>query len=191
MPNNALEIESGAELEKFLPDFVEINGRDYIVLTGYEGTGRCFWCGGELKGKLKRYCRGHMLEYYRHFEWSSARQWCGERQEWRCANCGKQCDASTLEVHHIVPLKGEKRFISAFNLPWNLIGFCHACHQEVHAAMRPPPKNRRGRDPWEEAGKVGQAIMPLFGQQPPAPTAQGIEPLPEAQKPVDFKLRAS
>lgn len=88
MPETALEIISGAELLRFQPNVVEINGQDYQVLTGYEGTGRCFWCGGELRGKLKRYCYGHMILYYRYFEWGSARRWCIERSEGRCANCG-------------------------------------------------------------------------------------------------------
>lgn len=163
MPETALEIESGAELLRFQPNEVEINGRLYLVLTGYEGTGhRCFWCGGELKGKLKRYCYGHMLLYYRHFEWSSARAWCIERQEGRCANCDV-FQGDRLEVHHIVPLDGSPRYFTAFNIWWNLMGFCHDCHQEVHAAMRPLPavRSRTIGDSWIEAKRRGQAIMEL------------------------------
>lgn len=158
MPDTALEIESGWELERFIPGTVLIDGQDYLILTGHEGTGRCFWCGGILKGKLKHYCYGHGKEYYRHFEWGSARKWCYRRQEGKCANCGMH-RGRRLEVHHIVPLDGGPRFFSPFNLPWNLIGFCHDCHQDIHAAMRPPKKS--SLDSWRLAEAIGQFIMPL------------------------------
>lgn len=143
---SALEIESGAELERFDLGCVLIGDREYTVLTGYEGTGRCFWCGAKLTGKLKRYCYGHMKEYYRHFEWGSAFRWALERAEDKCQNCGANqqfiqegwSSRTNLRVHHIVPLKGESRYFSAFNLPWNLVALCHPCHLEIHAIMRPP-----------------------------------------------------
>lgn len=126
---------------------------EYSILTGFEGTGRCFWCGGELKGKLKRYCYGHMTEYYQHFEWGSASRWALKRAGQRCENCG---DNYKMEVHHIVPLKGKKRYFTAFNLPWNLIAFCHSCHQTVHAIMR---GKTAPLDSWEKARSQGQAVM--------------------------------
>lgn len=142
--HSALEIESGAELERFDLGMVVIGGTRYTVLTGFEGTGKCFWCGGVLKGKLKRYCRGHMVEYYRHFEWASASRWARERAGNKCENCG--CAEwyirngynlrTQLEVHHIVPLRGAARYFTVYNLPWNLIALCKACHQEVSAVMR-------------------------------------------------------
>ncbi|KKN57900.1 hypothetical protein LCGC14_0557310, partial [marine sediment metagenome] len=39
----------------------------------------------------------------------------------------------------IVPLLGERRQFTAYNLPWNLIVLDHWCHVELHAAMRLPP----------------------------------------------------
>lgn len=158
MPELALEIQSGQELERYQPNEVLIGGQAYKVLTGWEGTGRCFWCGGELKGKLRRYCYGHMKEYYRHFEWRSARNWCCERQEGLCANCGANHGYS-LEVHHIVPLKGTPRYFTAFNLPWNLIGFCHECHQEVHAVMRPQKEKPSKVSVYELAREQGQLVF--------------------------------
>jgi len=175
MAESALEIETGWELQRFDLGTVMISGTRYTVLTGFEDTGLCFWCGGVLKGKLKRYCRGHMTEYYRHFEWASARRWCIERQDGRCANCGiKQGSViginhngwkmlqGALEVHHIIPLCGEKRYFSAFNLPWNLIGFCHDCHQEVHAVMREASKP----DPFALAIARGQGVFAEFLDRP-------------------------
>jgi hypothetical protein len=177
MPETALEIQSGAELLTFQPNEIELYGQKYLILTGHEGTGRCWWCGAELTGnKLKRWCWGHGKEYYRHFQWGPARNWCCERQHGICANCGwhadlyppdswhydwypEHYDIYALEVHHIVPLEGRPRFLSAFNLPWNLVGLCHACHQKLHAAMRPPA--RSSPDPWVWAEAVGQSVMPL------------------------------
>jgi len=116
---------------------------DYRTMTGYEGIGNCFWCGRVLQRERQRYCRqglvdrqhgliAHWLEYYRHFNWTFARAWCFERYEKRCANCNRVGS----EMHHIIPLEGTDRGWSYFNLPWNLILFCHDCHQEVHAVMR-------------------------------------------------------
>ena len=159
---SALEIESGAELVQFDLGTVRINDTDYEVLTGYEGTGKCFWCGGYLKGKLKRYCYGHMAEYYRHFFWGSASQWALEKAEHKCQNCGKEegrlnsyTDRTNLEVHHIVPLNGGSRTFSAFNLPWNLVVLCHECHVEIHKH----PKVIR--DSWVNAKQKGQEVMEL------------------------------
>lgn len=187
MADTALEIQSGAELERFIPGTVVIKRTTYRVFTGFESPDRrCFWCGGPLKGKLKRYCYGHMQEYYRHFEWQYASEWCIERYDHRCANCGREglhkryglpksryvtfmngaeivkveepYNFVKLEVHHIVPLNGVRVQFSAFHLPWNLICFCHDCHLEIGAAMRPekPPV-----DPWDRALQAGQILLPL------------------------------
>ena len=159
MPELAFEIESGQELEQYQPNQVMIQGTRYYILTGYEGTGRCFWCGKEFDAKSRarqrHYCYGHMREYYRHFEWGSARDWCYKRQEGKCANCGRYCGYK-LEVHHIVPLNGRARYFSAFNLPWNLIGLCHDDHQEIHAAKRPPKGQLPGEDIFDSATRRGQ-----------------------------------
>ena len=161
MLNTALEIQSGFELERFIPDIVIVGRTEWQVLTGFEGSGRCWWCGAELKGKSKKWCWGHGHEYYKHFAWTQARNWCCERQDGVCANCWRAFGENiyALEVHHIVPLNGLPRLMTAFNLPWNLIGFCHDCHQEVHAAMRPPKQSTM--DSWRLADAVGQGVMPL------------------------------
>jgi hypothetical protein len=148
---NALDIRTGEELEHFDMGEIEIYERRYTALTGYENTERrCWWCGGELKGKALHYCRGHMKLYYNNFNWQYAAFEARKRAGDRCENCGASEGTigdrgagtlmTNLRVHHIVPLKGESRFFSAFNLPWNLVVLCHACHLEVHVAMRPPAK---------------------------------------------------
>ncbi len=109
----------------------------FHYMTGFEGTGTCFWCGGQLQGRATRYCRKehHWRLYVRHFCWSWARPWCFKRYGYRCANCGSDLYGHG-EAHHIVPLNGGERLWTPWNLPWNLIALCHSCHQDVHAAMR-------------------------------------------------------
>ncbi len=128
----------------------------YQIITGYEGTGACFWCGEELEGK-RRFCghrSGHWTLYANHFYWTYARTWCIKRYDHRCANCSKTSlevgkileesgvyyspysPAFSLQAHHIISLKGEIRDVTPYNLPWNLICLCHYCHISVHAAMR-------------------------------------------------------
>ena len=178
---NWSEVNSAAELLTWVPadyrlrssiDGRPIYGRYY--LTGFELTGRCWWCDSELTGRQRKYCRskhhdeeGHWHIYYKHFSWTYARSWCNERQKGICANCGwrpARYDENEpnytwycLEVHHIIPLNGEERQLTPFNLPWNLIGFCHGCHLEIHAAMRPGP--RPPPDPFELAIAKGQLVM--------------------------------
>ncbi len=175
MVESALDIVTAEELVRFDLGTVLINRRSYTVLTGYEGVVRqCFWCGGELAGRLKRYCRGHMKEYYNHFDWGYAKDWCVERYEHKCANCGiAQGDIplvgsyevrSGMEVHHIIPLDGGSRQFTPYNLPWNLIALCHTCHLEVHVAMREEvvKKIKAAADPFELANTRGQAVMETF-----------------------------
>lgn len=137
---NALDIQSGQELERFDLGTVKVGGVDYQLLTGYEGNEErlCYWCGKKLTGKLKRYCYGCMTEYYNHFNWEYASFEAKKRADYQCENCGVKDpwqSSTKLEVHHIVPLKGG-RFFSAYNLPWNLVVLCHKCHLEIHGIMR-------------------------------------------------------
>jgi hypothetical protein len=156
MVETALEIETVDDLLRFCPAEITIGHTKYFVLTGFEGTGRCFWCGSVLKGKLLRYCYGHMTEYYNHFNWGYASFEAKKRADGLCQNCGLK--SINLEVHHIIPLNGETRFFSAFNLPWNLIALCHDCHMEIHRAMR-PPKTSKVIDIFELARARGQQVF--------------------------------
>lgn len=175
MVESALDIVSAEELLRFDLGTVVINRRHYTILTGYEGMERkCFWCGESLTGsKLKRYCYGHMKLYYRHFDWGYAKDWCIERYEHRCANCGMHEDEipkvgtyytrSGMEVHHIIPVNGESRQFTAFNLPWNLIALCHDCHLDIHAVLRGEvrEKVKAAQDIFVLAIARGQAVMEL------------------------------
>ena len=137
-----------------------LTGRDtygiYHIITGYEGTGKCFWCGDELAGKRRRFCGGCLTQYEKHFYWPYARSWCIKRADHKCENCGEEEKTigyylqSSLEAHHIISLNGEQRAATPYNIPWNLICFCHYCHLEVGAAMRPPK--------WGKAGRIEVAL---------------------------------
>ena len=176
IPVNKAELES----------FIIREGRDRIgtfhYLTGYEGTGLCFWCGGELSGRQLRYCRrgkgddAHWLQYHQHFNWNNARAWCLERSGHRCANCGARGSCFednqyirgtvSLEVHHILPLNASTRPWTPYNLPWNLISLCHDCHLEIHVVLRVASRP----DLWDLAAGMGQGVfeeMLLLGRKIP------------------------
>ncbi len=150
--------------------FIPLEGHDsigdYHIFTGYEGTGVCWWCGGELPRRSKRWCRqdrgtddAHWHQYYRHFAWGYAVNWCFQRYDFHCANCGlagaDRGGDQGLEVHHIVPLEARPRAWSVFNLPWNLILLCHECHMELHRVMREASRP----DPFDMALKKGQLVF--------------------------------
>jgi len=151
----ALNIQSGAELEKFDLGEIVILHTKYRILTGYEALeNKCWFCGSNIEqGKRKaHFCRKQQykgedscsVKYHRHFDWTYASSWAMRRAGGKCENCGAQRvirqhgwdSRVNLEVHHIVPLQGSERYFSPFNLPWNLIVLCHDCHVELHAAMK-------------------------------------------------------
>jgi len=144
-----------------IPDGPAVKARDnhgeYQVMTGLEGTGACWLCGADPGGKrYRRYCWGHGKIYYELFHWNYAVPAALERAGYLCENCGAAGDHSaSLEVHHIIPLEGGPRLWTFLNLPWNLITFCHDCHLEIHAVMRP--------DGWDKilrkAESRGQLVL--------------------------------
>lgn len=147
----------------------------FTVITGYEGTGHCFWCGDDIEGR-RRYCAGHKgcwTRYQEHFAWGYAKARCLKRYDYKCANCGRIGvnlymgeDITNLRVHHIIPLNGEERAVSVYNIFWNLICLCHDCHMELHTIMRPPKIDKNlAVDSWEEAVKVGQSIFSFRATQ--------------------------
>jgi len=117
----------------------------YTVITGFEGTGRCFWCGKDISGR-RRFCKkgsGCWTRYQEHFNWGYAKSQCLKRYDYRCANCGVEGiglymgeNMTNLRAHHIIPLNGEDRAVSVYNIFWNLICLCHKCHLLIHAVMR-------------------------------------------------------
>ena len=113
------------------------------ICTGYETERRpwepkgvCFWCGGILPPRRRRYyCDAHQDEYYRHFWWISAQPWCMERYNHTCADCGKRAE----EAHHIIPLpEGATRTVHPLNRPENLVALCCKCHGKRHTKPKLP-----------------------------------------------------
>lgn len=148
----------------------------YTIITGFEGTGGCFWCGKKLEGR-RRFCghqSGHWTRYQEHFNWGYARAGCLNRYKFRCANCGTEApemplsywEASAsvlgkqLKAHHIIPLEGIFRAMSPFNISWNLICLCHRCHLEIHTLMRELTKPAI-KDMFELARDRGQAVFDI------------------------------
>lgn len=70
---------------------------------------------------------------------------------------------TNLQVHHIVPLNGQGRYYSAYNLPWNLIVFCTTCHLLIAAVMRGAAAVRRfdeqRQDVFRLAASAGQGMF--------------------------------
>jgi hypothetical protein len=122
-----------------IPDGPLVTGKDshgkYFIMTGLEGSGKCWLCGADPGGKNRRYCWGHGTRYCELFIWTYASSAALKRDHHRCRNCGGT--AGGIEVHHIIPLEGRSRFCTHYNLPWNLITLCHYCHMEIHTIMRP------------------------------------------------------
>jgi hypothetical protein len=139
----------------------------FTVITGFEGTGRCFWCGKDIEGR-RRFCKGHTgcwTKYQEHFSWGYAKSKCIKQANRCCTNCGVREDVrgyymiSTLEVHHIIPLRGKDRVMNVYNIWWNLICLCHDCHMGLHRMMRLKKHDYKPPNTLEEALKVGQSIM--------------------------------
>lgn len=109
-------------------------------MTGHEKVGQCYWCGAEAK-KTKsyytRYCsKQHRYLYLVHFRWEYAVENVFTRirtiDGYICEMCNNKFDSFNIEVHHIIPLNGENRFMSQKNRPENLLGLCLPCHKETH-----------------------------------------------------------
>jgi 5-methylcytosine-specific restriction endonuclease McrA len=116
----------------------------YSLLTGHEGTGQCWWCGGEYPDRRpRRFCSRDCAEAYAgQFVWTIA---AGRalRLHPTCADCGAGYSrirgVRNLEVHHLAPLNGEDRNHSLKNRPDNLVVLCHDCHMKRHHP-EPEPK---------------------------------------------------
>jgi hypothetical protein len=105
----------------------------YFNFTGYEGEG-CFWCGKKIKKNRRYCCKEHQDEYFRHFFWLDARDWCLKRYDNTCQGCGSRKD---LEVHHIDPVGKDGYGWHIKNRPENIIPLCVKCHGKTRAKVIP------------------------------------------------------
>jgi hypothetical protein len=134
---NVLKFTNGKQLDSFVQTKTKKGKYVVFVLTGHEKKKKCcFWCGKKLTGRQLRYCcTNHRTEYYRHFDWNYAADWCRKRYNYTCDICKSHypLDKSKFAVHHITPLRGRYRSFSVYNLPWNLQLLCVEDHKKIHA----------------------------------------------------------
>lgn len=105
----------------------------YKILTGTEGTGKCWWCGADYPDKhARRYCSTKCRSLYQDsFYWLWASEKALKQAGYQCQACGVR-GKRNLHVHHIIPLNGSDRIINALNQPDNLVVLCKKCHQKRH-----------------------------------------------------------
>ncbi len=105
----------------------------YKVLTGSEGTGKCWWCGKPFPdNRARRFCSlPCRSKYQNNFYWTWAANNALRRARYRCHECGIK-GKRRLHVHHIVPLKGSDRMVNLLNKPDNLVVLCKKCHRKYH-----------------------------------------------------------
>lgn len=121
---------------------------ELIILTGYEGAGKCYWCGGELPGKRRCYCCGECeRNYYEAFCWIDASRKALVRENHTCQDCGLR--DRLVGVHHIVPLRGGYRLWNVLNRQENLEVLCLKCHTTAD----------RERRQWEKRGQRQLALI--------------------------------
>jgi hypothetical protein len=128
---------------------------NYKLLTGLEGSGKCWWCGGRFPDKrYRRYCSKICSDnYWNHFWWPWAVAEALKRANNKCQDCGAGGRGIYLEVHHLEPLNNEVRYMNIKNRPENLIVLCRSCHGKWHTK---PKKTKT-----ELAIEKGQAVMDL------------------------------
>jgi len=105
----------------------------YEILTGYEGTGKCWWCGEPFPDKrVRRFCSIKCRRKYENtFYWAWAARLALRRANYACQVCGLK-GRRRLHVHHIIPLVGGNRMKNVLNRPDNLEVLCKKCHQQRH-----------------------------------------------------------
>ena len=74
------------------------------------------------------------MQGYRSASWRALRRQIFERDGWRCMTCGKVCEETDLQVHHLYYLKDK--------MPWEyppeaLTSMCKGCHAKEHGHVIP------------------------------------------------------
>lgn len=105
----------------------------------------CRICGGAFSGRQRVYCSpACSREWDVNHHWTAASREALRRAEFRCSACGAKEElsrlraVSSLEVHHVVPLRGRYRVTTCMNHQQNLQVLCHDCHRAVTARQRNP-----------------------------------------------------
>lgn len=106
---------------------------EFSVLTGYEGSGNCWYCGKAFPDRReRRFCSsGCRVMYEESFYWAWASRTAIRRARYRCHDCGLK-GKRRLQVHHIIPLNGGDRIKNVLNRRENLVVLCKRCHKKRH-----------------------------------------------------------
>lgn len=100
----------------------------------------CRWCFRPLEGRRTVYCSKECdVAFARQHFWPNASRHARQRAKGLCERChqpGEMFDngrviRSGLEVNHIEPVRGGKRFATCLNHADNLEVLCRPCHLEV------------------------------------------------------------
>ena len=140
--------------------------------TGFENRrGACWWCGGELLGRQRRYCAEDCGEHYRaSFYWSYARGEALRRTGGLCARCPKRA----VDVHHIDPLVGP-RATNVGNRQENLMPLCRSHHRQAQNQLRLAPR-RREEAPQLKFREMEEPACPESGPPLPFPSTTPEHP---------------
>lgn len=120
----------------------------YFQKPRYEKPGRCPWCGGEVKGKRRRFCCDECRRRFDNMTvWQKGRDAYSLRILYRdnftCLDCGEfhafvneygmtiPIDDGQLEVHHVKPVAD-----GGGDEPENLRTLCKRCHKKRHDELR-------------------------------------------------------
>lgn len=106
-------------------------------------------CGGKLGKRRRVYCCDECADRYRNlFFWPWASMEAFRRANRKCQRCGITDrglsklyalwwpEKAGLQVHHIIPVRGEDRTWHRLNIPSNLLVVCHDCHVLLHTPSR-------------------------------------------------------
>jgi 5-methylcytosine-specific restriction endonuclease McrA len=133
-------------MKTMLVNALEDSYGSYEILSGYEGKGKCWWCGAKFADKrVRRFCSTKCRRKYENtFYWAWAARLAVRRAKFSCQDCGIT-GRRRLHVHHIQPLLGGNRMKNVLNRPDNLIVLCKKCHQKRHERLnkqKPSTKNQ-------------------------------------------------
>ena len=97
---------------------------------------KCLYCGKHFVSRRpdRKYCSKECARKYttlkrcEYFEWTMLKEYCLEKYDYKCAECGYKDE---LECHHIKPIS-----IGGSNDIENLVILCPKCHLKKHEEIR-------------------------------------------------------
>ena len=131
-----------------------------LILSGFEDTGGCFWCG-RPPGRGAHYCSGECKKnYYQNYNWRMASSARLINDDFTCQKCGFKGKGGVspggnyvfwhegVQVHHRKPINGDYREWNVRNIQRNLITLCEKCHEKIHPGVWYKKEKQRKRFRW-------------------------------------------